>query len=141
MPKRQGNRPERRIEPAGTYDAATLATLARAMRYAGSALHKLRPGDWGFHPPTNPRPHKSVCDEMRSILTQEAKALFGRGVERGMISAPGADGRPKYVWAVDDAGEVYEAKESKSDPGAYHGYRLSEDEPMRAVVLKEWEGR
>ncbi len=138
MPKREGNRTDRRIAAAGTIPAAVLVTLAGSIRYTGSGLHKLRPGDWGFHPPSNPRPHKSLCDELRPLLREEALALFSRGIERGMVSRFAEGQRPKYVWAVDDQGEAYEAKESRSEPGTYHGYRLSEDDGMRKQVLRRW---
>lgn len=48
---------------------------------------------------------------------------------------------PKYVWAVDDAGEPYEAKLGE-DGLTYHGYRLEENERgMREIVQKEWKAR
>lgn len=49
---------------------------------------------------------------------------------------------PKYVWAVDAEGEIYEAKTKPDRQTAYHGYRLGEDErQMRAEVLREWNRR
>jgi hypothetical protein len=115
--------------------------LAKA-RYGGSANHKLHPGDYGFTPPQNPRPSKSPCDELRSVLAEEARHLFRRGVELGMVSSFANDGVPKYVWAVDEDGEVYEAKIKSGQEAEYHGYRLSDDDAaMRAYVLKEWKVR
>ena len=57
-----------------------------------------------------------------------------------MVSAFGKDGFPKYVWAVDEDGEVYEAKTDGS--GFYHGYRLGTNDRMhRDYILKEWNHR
>ncbi len=49
-------------------------------------------------------------------------------------------GLPKFVWAVDEKGEVYEAKTGND---GYHGYRLDEatEKNMRDVVLYEWKQR
>jgi len=55
-----------------------------------------------------------------------------------MFSEFPGGGVPKYVWAVDAEGEVYEAKIGSND---YHGYRLEETDAMRRVVLKEWAKR
>lgn len=59
-----------------------------------------------------------------------------------MVSAFPDGGVPKYVWSVDDEGEVYEAKTRPEHEVAYHGYRLREDDRhMRETVLKEWHRR
>jgi hypothetical protein len=55
-----------------------------------------------------------------------------------MISAPDAEGVPKYIWSVDDEGVPYEAKIGN---GGYHGYPLYPDDDMSAVVLREWADR
>ncbi len=58
-----------------------------------------------------------------------------------MVSKHLVDDLPKYVWAVDDAGEPYEAKLGE-DGRSYHGYRLEENEhEMRELVQKEWKAR
>jgi hypothetical protein len=140
--KRQSNRPDRRLVPADSYTAEALADLAKGMKYGGSANHKLRPGDYKFNPPSNPRASKSVCDDRRTILKVEAARLFRQGVLRGMVSAftPGAN--PKYVWTVDVNGEVYEAKAKPGHETVYHGYRLGEDDrEMRDLIRREWKNR
>lgn len=137
----QGNNPKRRIAKHGFYTSAELDGLASAARYAGSPHHKLRPGDYGFDPPVAPRPDRSVCDDKRPVLRDEAVRLLQDGIRRGVMSARADGGWPKYVWSVDDAGEVYEAKLGH-DGQRYHGYRLAEDdEAMRRWVLAEWSRR
>ena len=118
MSQGQSNRPARRLVPMGTYSDDALVTLAKAISYVGSANHKLHPGDYGFIPPVSPRASKSVCDDLRPLLKAEAAKLFRQGVLAEMISpfAPGSN--PKYVWAVDAKGEVYEAK---AKPGVSRG--------------------
>ncbi len=129
--KREGNRPDRRFAPLGRFDAATLEALGKALAYVGSAHHKLRPGDYGLVPPTNPRASKSACDDKRPLLLTDATAL----IEFGVGAAP------KYVWAVDDRGDVYEAKSNSGLETGYHGYRLGEDDPQRVYILNEWRRR
>ena len=141
MAKRQGNRPDRRILPAGAVQAAFLQKLALRVQYEGSSHHKLRPGDYGLSPPSNPRPSKSLCDDVRPILLAEAIELLRAGIAKGMISKPDIDGMPKYIWAVDGHGEAYEAKRGGAKPIDYHGYRLSDADPQRKVVLGEWKSR
>jgi len=112
-----------------------------AAKYVGSANHKRRPADYGFHPPASPRPHKSLCDDLRLIPAAEARRLFVDGVRRGMVSEYcTGNGLPKYVWSVDAEGEVYEAK---WDRGGYHGYRLDKDGERHQCeyVLKAWRQR
>jgi hypothetical protein len=114
--------------------------LIQRVRYVGSGHHKLKPGDYGFQPPANPRPTKSVYDDLRAIRLEEAQTLFRRGIDLGMVSAFAEGALPKYVWSVDDDEEVYETK--IGSPPDYHGYRLGDDEQaMRHYVLKEWRRR
>lgn len=135
---RQGNSPKRRIIAANSIADGALEALAARLVYVGSANHKRHPGDYGFHPPSNPRPWKSVCDARRPLLLAEAKDLLVAGVLKCMISSPDADGVPKYVWSVDAEGVPYE---SKIGNGGYHGYPLYPDDDMSAVVLHEWARR
>jgi hypothetical protein len=140
--KRQGNRPDRRIAPRDGISSEVRAALKARLRYVGSANHKLRPGDYGFVPTHNPRPSKSPCDELRSVLIAEATALFEQGIDLGMVSSFEDGCVPKYVWSVDASGEVYEAKAKPGQEEQYHGYRLGDDErTMRHYVLNEWNKR
>jgi hypothetical protein len=133
---RQGNNPKRRIADLDRLNDHARGALADGVVYVGSAHHKKTPGDYGFQPPVNPRPSKSLCDDQRIILKGEAQALLRKGVQLGMFSDFAEGGQPKYVWYVDDAGEAFEAKIGLD---GYHGYRLTDD--MRAIVLKEWKRR
>ena len=137
--KRQGNDPKRRISPIEELGCDVRANLANA-RYVGSALHKSKPADYCFTPPVNPRPDKSLCDDLRPIPKREAIRLFRSGIRLDMVSTYVQNGLPKYVWAVDHDGEAYEAK--LGDEGsAYHGYRLYKNDPMQAYVVATWEER
>jgi len=140
MPVRQSTNPKRRIAESGAFGEEQQERLLVKARYIGSATHKRRPADYGFQPPTNPRPHKSLCDDLRSIPVAEARKLFAAGVRKGMVSTFCVDGLPKYVWGVDDHGEAYEAK---WDRDGYHGYRLDKEgeKYQRDCVLKAWSER
>ncbi len=139
MPKRQGNNPKRRLVPRHEIDGDVLGRLLNEACYTGSALHKRTAADYGFLPPANPRPNKSLCDGSgRIVRLAEARDLFREGVERGMISKTGQGRFPKYVWAVGSDGRVYESKLGQGS-GNYHGYELGEDDDgMRRLVVEEW---
>ena len=138
--KRQGNNPKRRIAPQYAMTQEIRSNLARS-RYVGSALHKSKPADYGFVPPVNPRPNKSLCDDLRVIYLREATQLFRSGIQLGMVSSYlGNNCLPKFVWAVDNYGEAYEAKLG-GDNFSYHGYRLYRDQRMSGHVIAEWERR
>lgn len=137
---RRGNNPKRRLAALDRLNLAAREALAARLTYAGSALHKTKPGDYGFIPLVNPRPHKSICDGRREILLAEARGLFRAGILCGMVSDIADDEAPKYVWSVDEHGEAYEAKISAGTL-TYHGYRLEEEDAMRSLILKEWKKR
>ena len=139
--KREGNRPSRRIGPDGRLDGDAAAALVARCRYVGAAFHKLKPADYGLAPPRAPRPGKSVCDDLRPLVKSEAEALLAAGIRRGMVSDFGPDSAPKYIWAVDEHGEVYEAKTKPPHGTAYHGYRLGGDDDFRDYVLRVWRAR
>jgi hypothetical protein len=138
MKPRESNDPKRRIAPRDRLDEPGRAELAMRLSYIGSALHKTKPGDYGFQPPVNPRATKSTCDGGRTVLRAEAQALFRHGIMKGMFSDFLDNSQPKFVWSVDEMGEAYEAK---IDSAGYHGYRLEEEDNMRYVVLREWKRR
>ena len=141
MPRRkgQGNDKKRRIDPMGTVSCKTRTDLDQA-RYVGSAHHKTRPADYNFNPPVSPRPGKSLCDELRPIALREAISLFRSAIRLEMVSAHQERGLPKFVWAVDQDGEAYEAILGSDGPN-YHGYRLNRNAPNREYVIAEWNRR
>ena len=145
--KYEASNPKRRLAQSGHFSKNDLAYFADVARYEGRAYHKTRPADYGFHPPVSPRPTKSVCDDIRIIRKAEAEQLLLSGFARGMVSThrQGNLSLPKFVWAVDDQGEVYEAKLDGDGPG-YHGYRINEYRDagscvMRKQVLRAWKRR
>lgn len=142
--KYKGNNPKRRIAQLAFLDKRERDGLASAARYEGSPHHKRWPADYDFQPPVAPRPSKSVCDGKRVIQRDEARRLLQAGIRLGMVSPHLVGDRPKwpkYVWAVDESGEVYEAKLGH-DQLRYHGYRLAEDDgTMRKWVIHEWSKR
>lgn len=135
--KRSGSNPNRRIVPAASFDAQARIRLAARVQYAGSGHHKRNPADYDLER-TNPRPTKSLCDAIRPVLLTEAQQLLQEGILKGMVSALGDDGFPKYIWSVSGSGEVYEAKTHPNTPGKYHGYPLEGEDDMRSYVNKIW---
>jgi hypothetical protein len=138
MTLRESNNPKRRLAVPDRLGPLGRQVLALELVYTGSSHHKRRPGDYGFHPPVNPRSWKSLCDGKRVVLKDEAAELLRRGVLDGFFSDFPEDGTPKYVWSVDVDGEVFEAKIGSD---GYHGYRLEEEDDFRRLVLREWARR
>jgi len=138
--RRPGNNPKRRIAPVGQLGEEELALLAERVRHAGSGHHKRNPADYGLER-TNPRPTKSLCDLLRIVPPNEAKALILKGVVHGMFSDFFYGEFPKFIWCVDADGEVYEAKTDSIAPGVYHGYRVEEDDNMRDYIKLVWKQR
>lgn len=137
---RNGNNPKRRLARRQDIDPGVTARLAYA-RYTGSPHHKRSSAGYGFQPPASPRPNKSLCDGRRSVPLTEAAALFREGVRRGMVSTHLDGDLPKYVWAVDDDGRVFEAKISRGTQN-YHGYELGRGESrLRQHIEREWSAR
>jgi hypothetical protein len=138
--KRPGNNPKRRIAPADVLTERQRAELAAKVRYVASGHHKRNPADYGLER-TNPRPTKSLCDLVRVVFLDEAKGMIRKGISCGMFSNHFLAEYPKFIWCVDDDGEVYEAKTDITTPGAYHGYRLEEVDDMRDYIRKMWKQR
>ena len=140
MPSRKGqpNNPNLRVAPPGSVSDETLDRLCQA-RYTGVCYHKSRRSpDYDFAP--CPRPDKSLCDDLRPISLLEATRLFRSGIRLAMVSGYLEHGLPKRVWAVDDAGQAYEAMLG-GDGATYHGYRLDRTAPNREYVIAEWRRR
>lgn len=139
--KRPGNNPKRRVAAAGLLTEANRTRLAGQVRYRGSGHHKRSPADYGLER-TNPRrPTKSLCDLLKVVTYNEAKSLITKGILSGVFSDFCYGVYPKFVWCVDQDGEVYEAKTDERTPGTYHGYRLEEDDNMRSHIESVWKQR
>ncbi len=139
--KRRARTPGRRIVAQSGISPDWFRRFEAQAIYVGSAYHKRRPEDYGFDPPASPRPNKSLCDGNTRLRHSEAWALFRQGLRRGMISRVDEYGLPKYVWAVDRDGRVFEAIRSRGST-KYHGYELGDDDrPMKKIVKKAWRSR
>lgn len=107
--------------------------------YEGSPLHKRNPGNFGLTPPAAPRPDKTLCDEAGIFSRRLANELFGKGIERGLVSeVTGYDRFPKYIWIVDEDGRVFEANYGGSHNGCYHGYPIRHSDPLFEQIGKAW---
>jgi hypothetical protein len=138
--KRPGNNPKRQIAPPDLLSPSERADLARGIKYVASGHHKRNPADYGLNR-TNPRPTKSLCDLVRIVPLGDAKAMIQKGILCGMFSHFFFGRHPKFVWCVGKDDEVYEAKTDAVTSGAYHGYRLEEDDNMRDYILRVWKRR
>ena len=96
---------------------------------------KRRPGN---NPKRRVAPADLLSEANRVRLAQSVK-YQGSGHHKRNPADYGLD--PKFIWCVDDDGEVYEAKTDAVTPGTYHGYRLEEDDDMRRHVESVWNQR
>ncbi|EHQ07556.1 hypothetical protein [Leptonema illini] len=138
--RRQSSNPRRRLCDQSNYGADYLNGLAERVRYTGSAHHKKNPVEYGFSR-MEPRPEKSICDVNRRLAPREAASLLKAGIQMCMMSEPDGTGFPKFIWAVNNEGEVFEAKTDRNGSGCYHGYPLDSEDEMSIVVQAEWRRR
>lgn len=112
--------------------------LRSVVTYEGSPHHKRNPGNFGLTPPAAPRLDKTLCDEARVFDRAVANQLLANAIERGLVSEAIADGFPKQLWAIDDAGQVFEAMYGGSVRGVYHGYPIRRTDPLFEEISKLW---
>lgn len=108
------------------------------VRYTGNPQHKRNPRDFGLDPPACPRTDKTLCDEAGVIDHAAAQALLARGLERGFVSQQSRNGFPQNIWSVDESGNAFEAQLENAEQGAYHGYPMPSNDPLRDEVLSRW---
>ena len=141
MPRRHSSDPRRHILPHGELTKEGQDRLIKYATYHGSPEHKRAPLDHDIVRPLLGNTHKTLCDLKRPITAREAQELFIKGIRMGMVSKKMVDGFPVRVWAVDEQGEVYEAKPGGL-PHMYHGYPLGpRDGVFPELVRKEWKRR
>ena len=85
----------------------------------------------------NPRPSKSPCDEFVRSFARKRRSLSATGMVSGMVSRFDKGGTPKYVWAVDADGQVYEAK-TKPPETSTTAIGMGKTSEMRRYILGEW---
>ncbi len=131
--------PKRRMQAATEEVDAILLTA----RYGGNPEHKRHPGNFGLTPPSNPKPHKSLCDDAKIFTRQQAEDLLRAGIAKGCISQQKTtpSGWPQNVWAVTESGVPLEAQLENPQQGIYHGYPMPDQDPMASQLLKEWSQR
>jgi len=112
--------------------------LADQVNYGGNPEHKRNPGNFGLTPPSDPRPHKTLCDDCGIFDKGIAESLLSEGVEKGTVSVQMKGKWPQNIWAVTSAGHAVEAQLENQVQGTYHGYPMPEADPMRHEILKRW---
>ena len=121
--------------------ADELGSLADRVRYGGNPEHKKNPGDFGLTPPSDPRQGKSLCDIAKIFERGEAEKLLRAGLRSGLVSDRMVGDWPKNVWSVTDEGCAMEAQLENSEVGSYHGYPISDTDPLLLEVKRRWERR
>ncbi len=127
--------------PATAHEKQALVRLAEQASYCGNPEHKRNPGDFDLSPPSDPRQGKTLCDEAQVFNRAVATALLKDGLRRGLASLQVRNGWPQNVWAVTEDDVPMEAMLENREIGAYHGYPMLSDDPLRDVVLARWKRR
>lgn len=122
----------------GALRCEELIRLASRAMYGGNPEHKRNPGDFGLTPPSSPRQHKTLCDEVGIFKRKEAQQLLQRGLRRGMVSKQQRGGWPQNIWVLVNNDTALEAQLENSIMGVYHGYPLASNDPFREVILERW---
>jgi hypothetical protein len=141
LQRRKGFNPKRDLAPPDRLNTEGRRKMAKRVVYSGSPFHKKSPGDYGLTPATAPRPGKTLCDANGEFLLAEAQALIRAGIKKGMVSGQFRGDWPQNIWAVNDAGEAFEAELENKEGGHYHGYPMPLNDPFLRKVLEEWRRR
>lgn len=137
MRKRRAYNIKKRIQD--TLPSMAYEELSGRARYGGNPEHKRNPGDFELTPPANPRPDKSLCDEVGIFRKSEAERLLREGIRRGLVSMQERRGFPQNIWAVTKDGRPVEAQLENAEQGVYHGYPMPLSDPFFHEVLLRWE--
>ena len=114
--------------------------LQKKPQYIGNPLHKRNPGDFGLIPPSAPSGRKNLCDEAGIFTKRIAQRLLEQGFKRGFFSTSQKNSWPRNVWAVSEENIPLEARLDQ-ESGTYHGFPMSENDPLCAEILEKWENR
>ena len=138
MNPREGKfNPKRRLAALTQPHLAALAVLAKSARYTGNPEHKRNPGDFNLTPPASPRRGKTLCDEVGIFHRSLAQSLLRQGLTKGLVDGRwSGEGWPQNIWAVTEGDEPLEAQHEGG--GAYHGYPMPKNDPLRDQVLSAW---
>ncbi|MBK7931693.1 MAG: hypothetical protein IPJ98_30705 [Bryobacterales bacterium] len=142
MRRRSGKfNPKRRIcaPTLAQVRLAALQPILARLHYGGNPEHKRNPGDFGLNPPCQPRPSKTLCDQVKIFTRTEAISLLREGLLRGVFSVQERNGWPQNVWSVTKSGEPLEAQ--LEGDGVYHGYPMPADDPFREEVIQRWNSK
>jgi hypothetical protein len=129
---------KRRLKECDAPELARLAGLAQRVNYGGNPEHKKNPGDFGLTPPADPRPSKSLCDDIGVFTRAEALELLKRGLTQGLVSDRTIGDWPKNIWSMTAQGRPLEAQLENSETGSYHGYPMPDSDPFASVIAQRW---
>ena len=115
-----------------------LEMLTQRVSYGGNPEHKRNPGDFGLTPPSQPRPDKSLCDDVEIFSKAMAVQLLKEGIRRGLVSQSLRNGFPQNIWAVTANGVPVEAQLENVTLGIYHGYPMPDSDPFAQKVISRW---
>lgn len=130
---------KRRIQtaPATPSGYERFKEIAQYAKYVGSPFHKRNPADFGLAPPSAPRQGKTLCDGAVNCH-QDAQRFLIEGLNKGLVSEQMRNGWPQNVWAVTESGIALEAQLDNEEKGTYHGYPMTNADPLCEEVIERW---
>ncbi len=137
MKRKKAYNPKRRFVTDG--NVLMLEEMAVRVRYGGNPEHKRNPGDFGLTPPAQPRPDKTLCDDIKLFSKAEAERLLKEGIRKGMVSqVHREEGFPQNIWAVTTGGVPVEAQLENPCTGYIMDTRCHTTIPFSRQVIQKW---
>lgn len=126
-------------------DPRDLERLAGRLRFEGSSKHKWQPRAFGMEPYSGSRrPNDTFCDAHAGFKPSDVEhvvAWLQRGVRAGLLGISDDNhGNPTPIWAVSDAGWIFEARITLPGKAVYHGYPVLQNDPTALSVLARFSG-
>jgi len=134
IPPRNSDNVKRRLHAAP--DAALIARLSGAARYAGYAKHKAAPEAFGLEPHRKPRGDGTLCDRDAGFTPSQVPSiprLLRRGIQAGLIGES-----PRIIWTIGDDGWIFEGRITNAEQDEYHGYPVRPTEPIAEAVYRRY---
>lgn len=132
---------KRKIKELAEGELQQYSALAQKISYGGNPEHKRNPGDFGLTPPNHARLGKSLCDDAGIFSKKIALEYLKAGLSKGLISERFNGNWPQNIWSVSKDGKPLEAQLENPIVGTYHGYPMSESDPLAADVIRRWNSK
>ena len=128
----------RRALPART----ALQGLAERARFQPWEKHKLHPRRFGLPLYNGIDEDRTFCDGDADFEPRDYQRIpnwLRQGILAGLISENDINGDPQLIWAITEAGWIFEGRITIPGQAVYHGYPVLPNEAIAADVLSRCE--